>query len=206
MPAAEDVFTRRLHPGEWPFLQAHFERLDPASRRLRFGNAVTSAFIERYARNSFDADAVVLGLFVGGVVRGVAELRFISADRGEAEIAFSIERQCQGFGYGTRLFARMRDAARNRGVHRLWLTCLSENRRILAIAKKFGAKVTLLGNEATAEISGQHPGRGSLSREWVEETRAQIFEMIDQRQRRIERIFDPFDSVGDRATGTQARQ
>ena len=189
---AGDVLIRRLHPSEQHLVHHHLERLDPTSRRLRFGNAVNDGFLARYAEASLDLDGVVLGLFVDGTVRGVAELRFISKDREQAEIAFSIEPEHQGFGHGTHLFGRVIDAARNRGVRKIWLTFLAENRRIQAIARKFGATVTIIGDEATAELSNQHPGARSLSREWGEEIAAGIFAMIERQQRRLARLFEPF--------------
>ena len=170
----------------------HLLRLDSASRRLRFGNSVNDGFIARYAQTSLDIDGVVLGLFVAGEVRGVAELRYTSRDGDQAEIAFSIEPAFQGAGHGSHLFGRIVDAARNRGVKRLWLTCLTENRRILAIARKHGAKITMFGSEATAELSEQHPGNASLSREWAEESNARVKAMIDRRQRQLARFFWPF--------------
>ncbi|MAU95739.1 MAG: GNAT family N-acetyltransferase [Fulvimarina sp.] len=189
---ASDSFVRRLHPDERDLVRQHLERLDPVSRRLRFGNCVNDAFIERYAGTSLDPGGVVLALFVEGVVRGVAELHFTSRSGDEAEVAFSIEPDHQGLGHGTHLFGRILDAARNRGVRRLWLTCLAENRRILAIARKFGARVTVIGDEATAEFADQHPGPGSLSREFAEEGAASVLAMIERRQRRFARLLRPF--------------
>lgn len=185
------VFTRRLHPGEHRLLERHLLRLDTLSRRLRFGNVVNDTFVSRYAETSLDVGGLVLGLFVDGEVRGVAELRFTTCDGDQAEIAFSIEPDFQGFGHGTRLFGRIVDAARNRGVRRLWLTCLAENRRILAIARRFGATVKLFGNEATAELLDQHPGQGSLTREWAEESTGQLIALIDQRRRRFAELLSP---------------
>ncbi len=192
LPASGESFVRRLHPDEQDLVRHHLGRLDARSRRLRFGNCVNDAFIERYAEASIGLRGTVIALFVGGVVRGVAELHFTSRTGEEAEIAFSIEPDHQGQGHGTHLFGRILDAARNRGVRRLWLTCLSENRPILAIARKFGARVTVVGDEATAELGDQHPGPGSLSREFAEEGAASVLAMIDRRQRRFARLLRPF--------------
>lgn len=136
-------FFRKLWAGDTAALRAHLLRLDPESRRLRFGTPVSDYFIEQYAENALGSHSIAHGYFVDGVLRGVAELRgFRGVSGGEAEAAFSVEKDFQNRGIGTELFARTVLAARNRGISKLYVNFLSQNQRMQAIAKKFDAILT----------------------------------------------------------------
>src|SRR5882757_1608030 len=67
--------ARRLWAGETELYRQHLLRLDPESRRNRFGGAVSDEFIRRYAEPSALRGVVICGFFVDGVLRGAAELR-----------------------------------------------------------------------------------------------------------------------------------
>jgi GNAT superfamily N-acetyltransferase len=134
---------RKLWVSDTAALKAHLLRLDPESRRMRFGTPVTDFFIAQYAENALGGHSISHGYFVDGVLRGVAELRgFRGVAGGEAEAAFSVEQDFQNRGIGTELFGRTVLAARNRGISKLFVNFLSQNQRMQAIAKKFDAILT----------------------------------------------------------------
>ncbi|MER0238794.1 GNAT family N-acetyltransferase [Fulvimarina sp. MAC8] len=186
------ITVRRLHPGENDLFLAHLERLDPETRRSRFGHLAGDAFLKSYSARSLSGDAVVEGLFVDGVLRGVAELRFSHEDRHEAEAAFSIERLFQGKGHGGRLFSLVVDAARNRGVTRLHLTCLRENSRIRALALKHGAKLLATDQDIVAELPARPADLASLRGEWRQEAEAMAYAFFEWRLASWKRWTTPF--------------
>lgn len=191
------VSIRHLHPEQGDLLLAHLMRLDGEARRLRFGNPVNDHFLERYASLALGADALVKGLFVDGVLRGVAELRYLSGSRSEAEGAFSIEPAFQGHGFGDRLFGRLIAAARNRGVRRLFLTCLRENRRMQAIATKHGADLSFVEGDVTAEIRRPYADAVSIGQEWADENEAFVFAMIDWRRSGLAFLTRPLQRLAE---------
>jgi GNAT superfamily N-acetyltransferase len=128
---------RKLWMSEAPLYCAHLLRLDPESRRNRFGGTVSDDYIRRYAQPSNLAGAVIHGFFVDGVLRGIAELRPLPED--EAETALSIEKEWQGRGVGAALLERTLVTARTRGTKLLHITCLPGNRRMRQLARKFHA-------------------------------------------------------------------
>ena len=65
---------RRLWPGEALLMRDHLLRLDPHSRRNRFGSAVSDAFIIHYADRLFRSGATIIGGFLDGDLRGAGEL------------------------------------------------------------------------------------------------------------------------------------
>ncbi|NDV87481.1 GNAT family N-acetyltransferase [Aurantimonas aggregata] len=198
--AANDAPTlsiRRLHPQERDLLLAHLMRLDAEARRLRFGNPVNDHFLERYAALALGADALIMGLFADGVLRGVAELRYLIGSRNEAEGAFSIEKAFQGLGFGDRLFGRLIASARNRGVRRLFLTCLRENRRMQAIAAKHGADLSFVAGDVTAEIRRPYADAASITEEWADESEAFVFAMIDWRRNGFDFVTWPLQRLAE---------
>src|SRR3989442_6748911 len=82
--------VRKLWSGETELYRQHLLRLDPESRRNRFGGAVSDEFIARYAAPFALNGAIMYGFFADGVLRGAAELRPLARE-GEGEVALSLE-------------------------------------------------------------------------------------------------------------------
>jgi RimJ/RimL family protein N-acetyltransferase len=144
---------RKLWPSETTKFRDHLLRLDKANRRMRFAHSVSDAFIEDYAARMCEMSSIVYGYFENDEVRGAAELRKLSDVWGqEAEAAFSVEGTHQDLGIGTELMGRVIRSARNRSVRRLYMSCLPENRRMQAIARKYEASLLLEPGEVMGEI------------------------------------------------------
>ena len=149
---------RRLWPTDAPLFRQHLLRLDKESRRLRFAHAVSDAFIEDYAGRMSEFGSIVFAYLVEGRVRGAAELRRLGDVWGhEAEAAFSVEKIYQDHGIGSDLMGRVVRAARNRGIRRLYMSCLAENSRMQAIARKHDAELKFEYGEVIGEIVPQTP-------------------------------------------------
>ncbi|WP_051630617.1 GNAT family N-acetyltransferase [Afifella pfennigii] len=152
-------FIRKLWPHEARLFGAHLLRLGPQARRMRFGAPVNEERLRLYARDAFTFDAIVLGYFADGLMRGSAELHPLRHSRpAEAEAAFAIEDDWQGHGIGQALMARILTLAQNRGMERLHLFCLQENRRMLHLARRFDAALTYETGEVDALV---RPGSAS---------------------------------------------
>lgn len=160
------IHFRKLWAPDSAALSRHLLRLDAESRRMRFGTPVSDYFITQYAENALGNHSIAHGYFVDGVLRGVAELRgFRGVAGGEAEAAFSVEKDFQNRGIGTELFARTVLAARNRGISKLFVNFLSQNARMQAIAKKFDAVVTYDSDGGHAQIEAPRANALSIWKE-----------------------------------------
>lgn len=189
---------RKLWAGEVEIFKDHLLRLDIESRRFRFGSAVSSEFIERYAQRAFRSGAIVHGYFVDGVLRAAAELYPLGdVLPGEAEAAFSVEREFQNHGLGTILLERVILTARNRGIRTLCLSCLSHNRRMQQIARKFDAELTYDFDEAQAELVTPYPTPLSLVREAAADAHGMAGAVLDAQLRATERMFGFFTPTGE---------
>jgi RimJ/RimL family protein N-acetyltransferase len=168
--AVSGGLIRRLWPSESDKFRDHLLRLDKESRRLRFAHGVADAFIEEYANRMGEYGSLVYGFLVDGRVRGAAELRRLGEAWGsEAEAAFSVERVYQDQGVGNDLMGRVVRAARNRGIRRLYMSCLAENTRMQAIAKKHDAELRFEYGEVVGEILPDTPDYFSMLAEAAED-------------------------------------
>ena len=177
------VSVRRLWPSDRARVLGYFLRLDPETRANRFMGAVSAAGVRAYAESAVTADGLIFGAFVDGTLRGLGELRPTGplpshlpghlpgrmALGPEAEAAFAVERDYRRNGIGTALFARITDAARNRGVSDLHVRCLSRNGPMRGLAAKLGADLRLLGSEAEGALHLARPTPFSLWHESIAE-------------------------------------
>ena len=167
-PLTDGGVIRKLWIGEAGRYRDHLLRLDTQSRHSRFGGAVADAFIRDYVAATFGLNAVVHGFLVDGVLRGAAELRPLGpAFEREAEAAFSIETPWQSLGVGSVLLDRTLLAARNRGIRRLHMACLADNRRMQELARKFAAELSFDFGSVVGEVAAPRPTPLSVLREFV---------------------------------------
>ena len=128
---------RALTIADLPRFRHHLLRLDEEGRRGRFAMGATDAFLRRYAETAFTLGAVIFGYFEDGLLRAVGELRPVSEH--EAEAAFNVEHDLRRRGIATALFAHVLEAAKERRMRRLYMSCLTYNEAMQALARKFSA-------------------------------------------------------------------
>ena len=161
---------RKIWPSETEKFRDHLLRLDKGSRRMRFAHAVSDSFIDDYASRMGDMGSIVYGFFIDGEVHAAAELRKLSDVWGqEAEAAFSVEATHQDQGIGSELMGRVIRAARNRGVQRLYMSCLAENSKMQTIARKYEAELKFEYGEVVGEIVPTEPNYFSIMAEAMED-------------------------------------
>jgi len=159
---------RKLWIGENKLFRDHLLRLDPESRRSRFGSSVGEYFIDDYAARALRPNSVVHGFLVEGSLRAAAELRpFGDHFPCEAEAAFSVERDWQNCGVGTALLDRTILAARNRGIRTIYMSCLVDNRRMQRVARKYEAELRFEVDDVIGEVANPGPTPLSLFREFI---------------------------------------
>lgn len=155
---AQPGTIRHLRPSELPRFRDHLLRLDSDSRRDRFNGAISDAFIEDYARRCFEEGATVVGYVEGDRVLGAAELHERpDLERPTGEIAFSVEKELQHRGLGSRLFKRLIMHAYALGYTRLRVTTHPDNSAMKALAHKFCAKLVFEHGETVGVIDLGEP-------------------------------------------------
>jgi GNAT superfamily N-acetyltransferase len=179
--------VRKLWPTETDKLRDHLLRLDKTSRRMRFAHGVSDAFIEDYAARMAEMGGVVYGYFDGAEVRAAAELKKLGDTWGrEAEAAFSVEQPLQDQGIGSELMGLLIRAARNRGIQHLCVSCLAENGKMHAIARKYEAELRFEYGEVIGEIVPDGPNYFSLLAEAVDDRFGYMMAVLDLHRRAVE--------------------
>jgi GNAT superfamily N-acetyltransferase len=177
---------RKLWMFETASYRDHLLRLDSASRHSRFGGAVSDDYIRAHVKDLSYLDAVLHGFFVDGVLRGAAELRPLGTrSTREAEAAFSIEQPWQSLGVGSALLERTLLAARNRGVKFLHMDCLSHNKRMQQLARKFDAELTFDFGSVIGEVEAARPTPLSVMREVVGDWHGWATSLLDAQARML---------------------
>ena len=184
---ALDGAIRKLWPTEFDKFRDHLLRLDRDARRMRFAHSVSDTFIQDYAARMSDMGSVVYAYVESEQVHAAAELRKLGDSWGaEAEAAFSVEAAFQDRGIGTDLMGRVIRSARNRGLQRLYMSCLAENSKMQAIARKHEADLRFEYGEVVGEIVPDTANYFSILAEAVEDRVGFMMAVLDL-QRRLSR-------------------
>jgi GNAT superfamily N-acetyltransferase len=182
----EGAVIRKLWIGETSKYREHVLRLDPESRRNRFGGTVSDEFVTNYVDLAGALDAVVHGFFIGETMRGAAELRPLGIRfPRQAEAAISVEKPWQSHGVGSALLGRTLLAARNRGFRLLHMACLAENQRMQQLARKFDAELTFDFGSVVGEVESSRPTPLSLMRELMSDSHGFATAMLDLHTRML---------------------
>ena len=177
---------RKLWPTDTDKFRDHLLRLDKTNRRMRFAHGVSDAFIEDYAARMAEMGGVVYGYFDGEEVRAAAELKKLGDVWGrEAEAAFSVEQPLQEQGIGSELMGLVIRAARNRGIQHLCVSCLAENGKMRAIARKYEAELRFEYGEVIGEIVPDGPNYFSILAEAVDDRFGYMMAVLDLHRRAV---------------------
>jgi GNAT superfamily N-acetyltransferase len=176
----------------------HLLTLDERDRYLRFGYAANDEQIRNYVKGlDFERD-VIFGIYNWKFeLVAMAHLAH-SVDRSLntcAEFGVSVLKSARGHGYGDKLFARAVIHARNEGVKLMFIHALSENKIMLGIARKAGAKVEYDGSEAEAYLRLPPPTFETQFVELIEEQFAQADYQLKSQARKFRKLISELQHV-----------
>jgi RimJ/RimL family protein N-acetyltransferase len=171
---------RKLVPAEIGLLHDHLLRLTPEDRHCRFAGFVSEERIAEYCSRVDWFRTIVIGSFIDGTLRGVAELRLDDPRVGwRAELAVTVELEWQSRGIGTELLRRAITVCRNRAIRSIYMICLVANRRMQRIARRFDGDLIIADGEAEAKVALPFPDQFTLAREFLEDGAAWMMACID---------------------------
>lgn len=180
-----NVITKQLTSVDRAAILRHLHRLSEEDLRLRFGSPQSDASIAHYVeRIDFERDSL-LGVFgddlelVGVTHLGMGE---------EAEFGVSVLPAFRGRGIGTALFARAQEHARNHMIRKFYVHCLTENKAMLAIARKAKMQIVTEAGEADLYLKLPPADYASVTDEFFEE-RVALFDYALKSQVKVFRTI-----------------
>jgi len=143
----EPVTIRTLTPQDGQ-IEAQFVRdLSPQSRYLRFHSTLkelSPEMLKKFTQFLYpDSMALIATVGTGATERQIYVARYVSGSAAEkarrsAEVAVAVADDWQGCGIGTRLLQELRKVAVEAGIQDLHMHVLSQNRRMLKLARSLG--------------------------------------------------------------------
>lgn len=148
-----------LHEADRSAIRNHLMRLSHEDRYLRFFATLNDSAIEHYAMDMIDLhNGCAFGAIDGnGRLVGLAHAGAIKTKDGkqQCEVGFSIDADVRSRGLSKLLMAQVLIYCQNHDVEKLCMSCLRENKRMQALARYFGLKMTIDFEEAYAELRFQ---------------------------------------------------
>jgi ribosomal protein S18 acetylase RimI-like enzyme len=137
-------------------LVAHFLALGPDDRFLRFGGAMSDAWIVAYVENLFaSADPVLVVVEPGRDISGALHLE--SAGDGVI-LGLSVSAWARGLGIGTLLLQRAASMARAGGFKTLYVRNLNLNTALQQLALRLGMSVACASTALTTSLDVPETG------------------------------------------------
>lgn len=156
------MLIRRLYAHERRLYGAHLKRLAAADRRLRFASVgMSDERIDAHV-DGIDINDLILAAFDGDRVVGAAH---VAINGGVAEVGVSVDSDHRTGGTGSDLLRQAVAFARNRRAEKLYTLCLSDNRAMMALARRTGMTLHSEGGEAEAFLDLPPPDAVTLCRE-----------------------------------------
>jgi RimJ/RimL family protein N-acetyltransferase len=155
-PLVDGLSIEALHAGDAYRTTAHFVRLSPEDRALRFNSAlVDDAQIARYVGQMRFGEDLILGLVdAEGSIVGVAHgCVFDAGGERRIEAAFSIDAAYRGRGFGTALMRSLKSAAPQRSASAIVGLCAARNLPMRRIFERAGMTLSREEDELVARLT-----------------------------------------------------
>jgi acetyltransferase len=137
------IFIRPIKPEDEPLLNEFVESLSPRSIYFRFFSPLKKLphkVLARFTQLDYDRDMALVALETGvkdEKILGVGRIMHL-ADEVSSEFAIVIHDAWQGKGLGSKLLELCIAVARKQGIKTILATTMSENKALLALARKYG--------------------------------------------------------------------
>lgn len=159
--SVEDEYSLvRLFDTSAEYIVDHLDLLQEHDRYLRFGYKPSRDKIDEYVRNSLaTVNTRQHADFWFGIKQGVELVAtlHVSIRDDVAEFAFSTAEHHRGRKLGQLLFARGYQLVTEYSITRIYMMCLTENKVMRHIARKFGLAVMTQGTDAEGSVNIQYP-------------------------------------------------
>lgn len=144
--------VRRVLPYEYGKYRTHLKGLDPESKTLRFGYAVSDQNIDIFCDRVESHTAEHILFCVENDFLEFIGIGHVAIENGQMELAFSVLKEYQHQGIGQALMERCIQWCRTRNILEGSMICLSQNQAIKHICRKYGIVMENEHGETTATV------------------------------------------------------
>jgi RimJ/RimL family protein N-acetyltransferase len=160
------MLIRRLSFQERPLYAEHLKRLSPDDRQLRFARAgVADAWIDAHVAAINKDDLILVGTLRDTIIAAAHVAFDEKGTSAIAEVGISVDADHRASGLGSDILRQAVVFARNRGADRLYTLCLSDNRSMVALARRAGMEIDFSPGEAEAHMVLPPPDPLTVSQE-----------------------------------------
>jgi GNAT superfamily N-acetyltransferase len=145
--------------------KAHLKTLDKESLIYRFSRIMTEESIDIYV-DSIPRSNHILGAIstVYGDIAAAAHLA-VDDDESQCEVGISTDLRYRRKGVAKVLMEHILAMCTNRGIHQLYMTCLTDNKAIINLCKKVGLAVVSSRGESETVLELPSVSVASLNKE-----------------------------------------
>ena len=139
-------YVRTLFDHELPLYEKHLLNLDEEDKRFRFCGLVTDESIKNHCNKLSllnppnDPDYTIIGTFEEYKLVACSCMIWGKNDN-TVELAITVDKEEQNKGNGLELLKRSIVSCSNRGVTRIYLYCIPENKRMIRLVSKLGMTI-----------------------------------------------------------------
>ena len=172
----------------------HLKGLSEADRYTRFCYNINDENIDRFILSIlYNADDH--HLFTATLDDKIVGFGHLARENNDWELAVSVDGTCQGQGVADRLIDFMIDWGTTRGVHSVFMHCITQNAKIQHLARKHGLRmVERDGSEVTSKVDLPPPTPMDYTADFMREQKALLEQMTDI-QRRLLANLNPLTYV-----------
>jgi GNAT superfamily N-acetyltransferase len=172
----------------------HLKNLSEADRYTRFCYAIKDENIDQFILSMlYNADDH--HLFTAEFDNIVVGFGHLAREGSDWELAVSVDGKYQGQGVADQLMDFMIDWGKTRGIHSVFMHCITQNQRIQHLARKHGLRmVERDGAEVTSRVDLPPPTPMDYTAEFLREQRELLEQMTDI-QRRMWANLNPLTYV-----------
>ena len=168
----------------------HLKGLTEADRYTRFCYNIKDDAIDQLILNIlYNADAH--HLFTATVNDTIVGFGHLAREGNDWELAVSVDSDRQGQGVANRIMHYMIDWGKTRGVHSVFMHCITQNAKIQHLARKHGLRmVERDGSEITSRVDLPLPTPMDYTADFMREQQ-ELMEQLSDIQRRLFANLNP---------------
>lgn len=168
----------RLRKEEFYKYRDHLKALDQPNRYLRFGYNIKDEAIDHLYEKWFNNHNSNIIFAIENSNLEIIGIGHISLHQQQAELAFSVLAQYQGYGIGSALISRVIKYCQNREIKQATMVCIHSNVKIRRLAQKNGVVLEVKDSDVYGKVSVPDPNFFSLWSENLDECLDSFWRLI----------------------------